>query len=173
MADLRTLERDSIRSFVESCAEYFSGRVLDYGAGMMPYRDVIEGAGGVYVPYDHSALPGFAGDPDYAYSDLLYQRDHHSFDAVLVTQSLQYMTDPRAILESLLVAYIKRHGVLAMTGPTTWPEVEEADLCRFTRAGILHLLVDVGFVVERLERRAEVSIQGEVFSLGWGVVARA
>ena len=58
MTDLRTIEREAIRAFVQSAADdgYLSGRVLDYGCGKQPYGDIVETAVGEYG-YDRE-LPG-------------------------------------------------------------------------------------------------------------------
>jgi hypothetical protein len=42
---LRDLERGSIRAFLESNQDKFGGRVLDFGSGQQPYRDVVIKAG--------------------------------------------------------------------------------------------------------------------------------
>ena len=183
---LREVEAESIRRFVESCAEHFTGRVLDYGCGQQPYRDIVEQAGGDYYGFDRLAFGGNVSGADIGSYDHF---GHHRFaDAILCTQVLQYVPpediisrDERGAFGLLdtfagkLGSYSARPrgGALVLTYPTHWPEVEEADLHRFTKAGMTRLLVDAGFVIDRHERRAEFVAMGETFAVGYGVVARA
>jgi len=154
---IRDLEPASIREYVANNTGRLRGRVLDFGAGKPgtcwqpePYRDLVPGE---YFPFD-------LGDEFPA----------GSFDAVLMTQVIQYLPDPRETLGQLW-SVLEDGGALVMTGPTNWAEVEVTDLWRFTRAGIRRLLETSGFCVLDLRQRAEVEIGGFVMSLGWGVVA--
>lgn len=167
--EIRQLERTSIRSFVESCADNLGGRVLDVGCGLQPYRDVVEAAGGEYVGYDRVDFPANVSGENIG-PDPTALRD---FDAVLLNQVIQYAEEP---LELLLMcgAVLRRGGVLVVTGPTNWPEWENDDLFRYTQAGIEKLLRWAGFDVVRIVPRAGVSVAaGFGFSLGWGALARA
>lgn len=167
-ASIRQLEQTSIREFVESCADLFTGIVLDYGAGRMPYASIVEAAGGEYVAWDREGLPGNVSGEDFG-PDL----PPGNLTAILCTQVIQYVPDPAETFLKMRYALLDRSGVLVMTGPTCWPEVEREDLHRFTQAGIRWLLMEAGFMVERLEERAGVEVGGFRFPLGWGVVARA
>ena len=149
---VRQVERASIRAFLERHREYLRGRVLDFGAGEQPYRDLVVGE---YVPQEKGdSLP------------------QGGFDAVLCTQVLQYLPDVAEWLRSGAWAQLRRGGCLVMTYPTKWDEVEADDFWRFTRMGIEKLLCEAHFQVEVHERRAEVAIGNFKFPLGYGVVAR-
>jgi SAM-dependent methyltransferase len=156
-ATIRDMERASIREYVARNASYLRGRVLDFGAGKPgtcrqpePYRDLVQGE---YFPFDVG--DDFPAGP---------------FDAVLMTQVIQYLHDPRQTL-SQLEALLRGGGALVITGPTNWAEVEVTDLWRFTRAGIRLLLETAGFRVLDVQQRAEMDIGGFVMSVGWGAVA--
>lgn len=175
-ASLRELEASSIREFVASAASRLTGRVLDYGAGKQPYRSIVEGAGGEYVPYDRIAFPGSVATtdvgPDYPLIRAPNARGVRDpeWDAILCTQVLQYVPDPKYLIESFREALVVG-GVLVMTYPTTWPEIEAVDLRRFTTTGIRRMLEEAGFVVVRIERRGEFDLDGFRLSLGGGVEA--
>lgn len=154
---IRRMERASIRWWMEKQREYLTGRVLDFGAGNpgtcyqpQPYRDLVDGE---YVPYE-----GDEPLPD------------GYFDAVMMTQVIQYVDNP-ALTLALLFSYLRPNGRLLMTGPSCWCEFECGDLWRFTRAGITHLVQGAGFEVVSCEERAEVVVGGFGFSLGWGLLA--
>lgn len=173
---LRDLERESIRAFVQSAADdgYLAGRVLDYGCGKQPYRDLVEAAGGTYIPYDDPKHPGSVVD---RYVGDWQQTD--PVDAILCTQVLQYVPRPYG----LLAALHEFQAALVLTYPTNWPEVEPEDLHRFTKAGMERLLTEAGFSIVRHERRAVVKMANvdaggwttfsDAFALGYGVIARA
>lgn len=202
MTDLRTIEKDSIRAFVQKAADegYLSGRVLDYGCGKQPYRDIVEAAGGEYVGYDRSVFPANVGGEDMFMENL---GNYQKWDTILCNQVVQYVPIEQDTEEgdglqgmlswicSLLQWYdmdqqdpprmIQKRGHLVLTYPTTWPEIELEDLHRFTKAGMERLLVDAGFEIVKHERRAEVyarragirESQDDVLALGYGCVARA
>lgn len=166
---VRVVERASIREFVESCRDLLArGRVLDYGCGNNPYRDLV---GGEYVGFDRESFPANVSGADVGPAhDPLFEGG--SWDAILCTQVIQYMPSPGIFVECLEEALVDG-GWLVLTGPTAWAEVEPDDLHRFTLNGITRLLEASRFVVERAERRAVISMGGFDVSLGYGIVARA
>lgn len=167
---IRDLERASLRDFVGSCGPIFYGRnVLDYGCGRMPYRDIVDRAGGGYFEYDRPSFPGNVGGEVHGPEDPLAA----AWDVILCTQVVQYLPHVSDVLVAFRESLLSLGGYLVLTGPTCWPEVEPEDLHRFTRRGIEALLRAAGFTVERLERRSYVEYAGEEFSLGWGAVAKA
>lgn len=162
---LRQLENDSIRAFVASCHKELRGKVLDYGCGASPHRDLVRGAR--YYGYDDPTHPAyvFGGNPNTP--EPWWQR----WDAILCTQVLEYIPDPASQLREFN-PMLRPKGHLVLTYPTNWPEVEKEDLHRFTQAGMERLLHQAHFEILRHERRAEVRMNGNVFALGYGVVAR-
>jgi SAM-dependent methyltransferase len=150
---IRQLERSSIRRFMEANRQYLCGRVLDFGAGTQPYKDLVDGE---YVPYDKGQLfPTSVG----------------VFDAVMCNQVLEYIPEPTHALQRMKIS-LKSGGHLVMTYPTNWDEVEPDDLWRFTKAGMDRLMKLVGLDVCIHERRAQVDLGGFIFPLGYGIVAR-
>lgn len=149
---IRQIERASIRAFLEKHRQYLKGRVLDFGAGEQPYRDLVEGE---YVPFEKGQ--DIQAGP---------------FDAVLCTQVVQYLDDVSTFLRWGARAALKPGGHLVMTYPTNWDEVESGDFWRLTRMGMALLLHDTHFTVEVHERRAEVALGNFKFPLGYGVIAR-
>jgi 2-polyprenyl-3-methyl-5-hydroxy-6-metoxy-1,4-benzoquinol methylase len=164
---LRDLERNSIRDFVASCD--FHGTVLDYGCGKQPYADIVEDWGALYVGYDRADFPGAVADQNQGEMFPLTKQ----YDAILCTQVLQYVKHPLSLLSQFRQALRSHKGRLVLTYPTNWPEVETADIHRFTKSGMEALLLDAGFVVERhVERAAIHDPWGEKFALGYGVEAK-
>jgi hypothetical protein len=208
--ELTRIENESIRSFVQKAADegYLAGRVLDFGCGKQPYRDIVEKAGGTYFGFD---LPEFPANMSrkrvvpLGYNIAVEDRDgfdtalhswtieHGSFNTVLCTQVIQYVPltiETRAghnenlidWLMSLRILMEEDSETLVLTYPTNWPEVQDVDLHRFTKAGMEKLLTEADFEILVHERRATVvAVEGEgsyqvalgTFALGYGVIARA
>lgn len=172
---LRGIEHKSIRDFVQSAAHdgYLSGRVLDYGCGKRPYQDIVERAGGEYVGYDLEVYGGNVSMEDVG----SIEEEEESFTAILCTQVVQYVLPEDLFGEffDFLRYLLVPDGHLVITYPTNWPEVESADLYRFTKAGMEHLLTAAGFKIIVHQRRGigAVSLSGDEFALGYGVIARA
>lgn len=166
---LRDLESASIREFVQNCAAegLLSGRVLDVGAGRQPYRNIVEGAGGMYVPWDRSENPGSCASTDVGPESWWLE----GWDAVLCTQVVQYVAHVDEFASRLRTA--ADGGVLLMTGPTNWPHLEDADLRRYTLPGVSEVLYQAGFKHVRADYRAFVEFEGERWPIGWKVVAYA
>jgi SAM-dependent methyltransferase len=151
---VRQLERSSIRSFMERNRQYLKGRVLDFGAGKQPYRDLVDGE---YVPFETNELAPPRGD----------------FDCIMCNQVIQYIRWPGELLDEFCGLLSTRKGHLVMTSPLCWDEVEATDLWRFTKAGMEMLLSRNRWSVLVHERRAEIDLNGFKFPLGYGLVARA
>lgn len=184
---LRDLERESIRAFVQDCADkgYLSGRVLDYGAGNSPYADIVRAAGGEYVAYDRTANPGSCTAEDVGPEHPLVPRlGMERWDAILCTQVLQYVPDwwntrrmefvsgPADLLEEMGGA-LEQGGKLLLTVPTNWPVVEKEDLHRFTVEGVRSLLDLADYSRYTVKERAHVVFEGEKWSLGCWAVAES
>src|SRR4026208_681832 len=161
---LTDLDVTSIRKFVQSAADegYLSGRVLDYGAGRQPYREIVETAGGKYHGYDRAEFPcNRAGDVG---EDSLLERT--DWDAILCTGILQFL--PQGFWFAPNLFHNMRPGsILVLTYTTNWPEVNEEDFHRFTRAGMEKLWTDMDFSILRHERRATIHALGYEWATGY------
>ena len=156
---IRQVERLSIRRFMEAHRGYLRGRVLDFGSGTQPYRDLVDGE---YVPFEKGDR--WPGGADY--------------DTVICNQVFQYLDAPQEALK-LFHTCLKPGGHLVLTYPACWDEVEKTDLWRFTFQGMENLFLRFeGWVSERRftvvehVRRAEVAVGNFKFPLGYGLVAR-
>jgi 2-polyprenyl-3-methyl-5-hydroxy-6-metoxy-1,4-benzoquinol methylase len=169
---LREIERASIIQFLADHQHLFNGkRVLDYGCGRQPYRDIMEQAGGDYFGYDRDSYAGSHGQNvgmEYA-----LRPGESLWDVIVCTQVLQYVNSPRSLIEDFLAA-LPSGGVLLMTGPTNWPIVEVPDdKWRFTPSGINKWLYEAGFRTWDTKERAHVTFEGERWCLGWSAKATA
>jgi SAM-dependent methyltransferase len=139
-------ERTSIVEFVAAAARATppGSRVLDVGAGNAPYRELF---GHVeYRTTDWAASP----HEDAQQVDIVAAADDlplpdGSFDAVLCTQVLEHVPEPRRVLAEL-ARVLQPGGRLYVTAPLVW-ELHELphDFYRYTGPGLEHLLAATGF----------------------------
>lgn len=165
--ELVAIERESIERFVRGKAPWFDGkRVLDYGCGNMPYRRIIEEAGGEYVPWNRASYPGCKGSADVGPDDPLRG---HRYDLIVCTQVVQYV--PLEELANMFSWFATCAPTLLITWPTTWPEVDAADLLRLTKWGMWSLLDVAGYrVIIEVERRAVFDMGGFELAYGYGML---
>lgn len=164
--DLRELERESLVMYLSEQAEHLQGEVLDYGCGDQRYREIVRAAGGNYHGYDRKAFPANTSQRDIGDEEDLLARH---WDVILCTQIVQYVPDVLALLVACRKA-LRYGGVLVITWPTNWPEVEPEDLHRFTQAGMRRLLFKAGFRKVESARRASFTGANAEFALGYGAV---
>lgn len=169
LAHLVEIENESIREFVASYP--YTGRVLDYGCGLSPYRDLIEPQA-QYVGYDRPDYPANMSREHVGGDYPLTVGSLDQWDAIVCTQVVQFVPNVYRLLRQFRDA-ITPGGALVLTGPTCWPEVNDEDIHRHTRTGISALMRAAGFEVEVCEERAAVVMTDFRFSLGYGCIGRA
>ena len=140
-------ERRSILEFVQrSAASLRPGvRLLDIGSGDAPYRELFEHVEYVTHDWEHSMHPG-ARDADLIGSADALPVENEEFGAALMTQVLEHVPDPAAVLAEAW-RVMTPGGSLFLTAPLSW-ELHEMpyDFYRYTSEGLSHLLAGAGFV---------------------------
>jgi SAM-dependent methyltransferase len=139
-------ERRSILAFVRGVADRLPvGTVIvDVGAGDAPYRELFEHCRYIATDWQGSVHEHALEVDVVAPADELPLADA-SADAVLCTQMLEHVPDPRAVLGE--IARILHPGGRAfITVPFVW-ELHELphDYWRFTPASLARLMEDAGF----------------------------
>lgn len=157
LEELRQIERQSIRDFVQSYD--FRGRVLDYGCGDAPYRDLVERTA-EWHGWNRARYPGTNAKVNIGEENVLVVTH---WNVILCTQVLQYVPFP----DQLLRYFRKAASTLVLTYPTNWPEVEREDLHRWTQTGMEFALTEADWKVLHHVRRAEIE---PGLALGYGVV---
>jgi SAM-dependent methyltransferase len=121
-------------------------RLLDFGCGSMPYRQLVEQRGAAYVGADFDADGAVAIRPDGS-----LPVEDASVDAILSAQVLEHVRDlDRYLAEARRV--LKDDGVLLLSTHGTWlyhPHPE--DHRRWTRTGLVADIEARGFRVEEIE----------------------
>lgn len=158
------MQREAITAFLLSVD--WSGRVLDYGCDIAPYRGIVQRGGGDWHGYNRVRYPSGHRREDVGDDAPLKQR----WDIILCTQVMQYVPYPAELLRG----FAQAADTLVLTYATNWPEVEPEDLFRFTRAGMAQLLLVTGWTVVRQDPLGKIPFgDREELALGYGVVARS
>jgi hypothetical protein len=180
---LAEVEARTIREFVLHAAGdgFLAGRVLDFGCGLQPYREIVEANGGQYTGYDRKSFRGSVVREDVGGNA---EVGAGPWASILCTQVLQYVTHPDVMIRGFYTDLHPANGYLVLTYPTHWPELRD-ELWRFTKLGVDKMLTDAGFKVVRHEPRAVVhdpwyetrpgartTLMAEL-TIGYGVIARA
>lgn len=131
----------------ENCA-LFSGRLLDYGCGRMPYKSYILEHCGVteYIGLDIATASDYGGvRPDVVWDGNELPFTDTFFDVVFATEVLEHIYDPgRALREVHRV--LKTNGLLFFTVPYAWPLHEvPADYYRYTPFALERMFEQAGF----------------------------
>lgn len=141
----------AIRDAVLANAGALSGRVLDLGSGDRRYEPYLNSHVASWVALDWPA----ASDPRAGKADVHGDATsipfaEEAFDAVLCTQVLEHVPEPKRIFEEAW-RVLRPGGRLLLTAPQYNALHEEPrDFFRYTRYGLEHLARQAGFRVERV-----------------------
>lgn len=163
-------ERRSILAFVRQVADSLApgAVVLDVGAGQAPYRELF--AHCEYIASDWAkSVHEQAGEVDIIASADALPLDDASIDAALLTQVLEHVPDPSAVLIEIARVLRPAAGVF-LTVPFVW-ELHELphDFWRFTPASLERLLAAAGFAEITIEPRTDCFTTAAqlLLNLGW------
>jgi len=126
-------------------------RVLDAGAGICPYKHHFVEAGLEYESADFGQVNKADGALTYVCRlDSIPVADGR-FDLVVLTQVLEHLPDPLAVLRELN-RVPKPGGKLWLSAPFFYEEHEQPyDFYRYTQFAFRHLLESAAFKVDRIE----------------------
>lgn len=124
-------------------------RVLDAGAGELPYADLWRHTR--YESADIARIHGHQADLDYVCDLESIPVEDERFDAVLLTQVLEHVVDPQAVLKELH-RVTKSGGKLWLSAPLFYEQHEAPhDYYRYTEYGITTQLERAGFLVDEID----------------------
>jgi len=144
-------ENGRIPAFLAEEAERFSADavVLDAGAGKKPYKPLFSA-----LRYESCDMPGGfypeAHDFECFLDDI--PRDDGYYDAVVLTQVLEHVPDPLAVLTEIR-RVLKPGGRLLLSVPLTAPlHGEPWHFFHFTHHGIQQLAAQTGYTLSTIEK---------------------
>lgn len=125
------------------------GRVLDVGCGRQPYRALVRGP---YVAVDWPST-SHQVRPDAQADAAALPFGAATFDAVLCSEVLEHVADPRAVAAEL-ARVLRPGGQLLVSVPSTYQLHElPHDYWRYTPQGLRATLERNGFAVDEVLRR--------------------
>lgn len=139
--------RRSLFIAIKNEAPGLKGRLLDFGCGRKPYRDLFNvdeyiGVDMSSTGHDHS---NSMADVYYDGRSLPFGND--SFDSVFSSEVLEHVFNPDEILPEIN-RVLKPGGKILLTVPFCWNEHEVPyDYARYSSFGISHLLQEHGFKI--------------------------
>jgi SAM-dependent methyltransferase len=136
-----------VRIFLEPYASESFNRLLDYGCGGSPYRNLFKAKNYVRADYVDCGNLDFLISPDGKIDS-----PDNSYDAVLSTQVLEHVFSPRAYLaEGFRV--LRPGGKLILTTHGIWEDHGcPYDFRRWTYDGLCRELEEAGFQVKRVAK---------------------
>lgn len=131
--------RKGLYENIKSMAPNISGRILDIGCGIKPYKDLFE-----YEKYDgletDTPKTRDVKQADYYYTGQSFPFENGVYDAVLCSQTFEHIFEPDAFLQEIN-RVLKKNGFLLLTVPFIWDEHEQPyDYARYSSFGISHIL---------------------------------
>jgi len=146
--------RYHILQAVEDAIPYFSGQLLDVGAGSSPYEEIIMASGKVseYIKLDFASSDYHQGhELDLTWDGKTIPLHAASIDTVFMTEVLEHVHKPGELLREVR-RVLKPGGILFMTVPFTWPMHElPFDYHRFTPIALRAYLEEAGFDVKGIQ----------------------
>ncbi len=146
---------------VKMHAPRLSGRVLDIGCGIEPYREIVEKHCTEYVGLDRPTTPHGLKDVEVVGDALSLPFDDESFDSVVSFQVMEHVAEPRLFLSEAF-RVMKPGGTALLMTPFMWGEHEQPrDYYRYTRYGLRYLAAQAGFEVDLHRARHGLLVDGD------------
>jgi len=143
------IAKRSLRRGIARVAPRLSGRLLDIGCGVKPYRALFP-AVTRYVGIERPGTLSKSGVVDAWADALALPFADGSFDSVLCSEVLEHVPEPGQLFAEA-ARVLKPGGMMILSTPQTWGVHEPPhDYYRFTRFGLEHLARRSGFEVLEL-----------------------
>lgn len=140
--------RRSLLKQITFFAKELHGKLLDFGCGSKPYRELFTGVD-EYIGTDmeNEGHNHENEDIDVYYDGKNLPFESNLFDAILCSEVLEHVPDLNHSL-SELSRILRVNGKILITTPFVWPEHEMPyDYRRFTSNGLRQVLEDNGFLI--------------------------
>jgi SAM-dependent methyltransferase len=142
---------------IKEFAPNLKGRILDFGCGSKPYRDLFAVERYVGIDIAVSGHNHRESSVDVFYDGKTIPFDDAYFDGVFSSEVFEHVFNIHEILTELNRVTVLG-GKLLITIPFAWPEHEEPyDFARYTIFGISHILQESGFKINAQRKNGHYS----------------
>jgi SAM-dependent methyltransferase len=132
--------------------KYLKGRLLDFGCGSKPYKNLLDVQNYIGVDIEVSGHSHKDSQVDVYYDGKTLPFDDNHFDSIFSSEVFEHIFNLEQILNELY-RVIKPSGYMLITLPFVWDEHEiPYDFARYTSFGIDHLLKKTGFEVIAIQK---------------------
>jgi len=137
---------------VTSNKRYMTGRMLDFGCGSKPYKDLFDVEEYVGLDIEESGHSHQNEQVDVFYDGKTIPFEDNHFDSVFSSEVFEHIFNLERVL-SEIHRVIKPGGHLLISVPFVWEEHEiPHDFARYTTFGIDHLVTKTGFEVIEIQK---------------------
>lgn len=142
--------RNAIVAAIESYNIQASEKWMDLGCGLRPYEPYFPKGSYVGLDVETSGRDESLKTPDYVYDGEIFPFDDDSFAGLLGTEVFEHVPNPQTLIAEAF-RVIKPGGGIILSTPFVWREHEVPyDFFRYTSYGMIELLTQQGFVVEKV-----------------------
>lgn len=129
-----------------------NGKLLDFGCGNKPYKDLFDVSEYIGIDIENEAHDHSQEPVDVFYDGKRIPFENGHFDNVFSSEVFEHVFNLDEMIEEIS-RVLRKDGKLLITLPFVWIEHEKPnDFARYTRFGIAHLLQKHGFEIEKSER---------------------
>lgn len=137
---------------VKENAHFLSGRLLDFGCGNKPYKELFNVNEYVGLDIEESGHGSSYDDTDVYYDGKTIPFSNENFDCVLSSEVFEHVFELDSILKEIN-RVCKIDGHLLITVPFVWNEHEVPyDFGRYTSFGIKYILEKHGFEIVKYSK---------------------
>jgi SAM-dependent methyltransferase len=139
--------RRGLSSSIVSNKKYLTGKLLDFGCGSKPYKDLFDVQEYVGVDIEQHGHPHQNEQVDVYYDGETIPVQDNYFDSILSSEVFEHTFNLEHILTELY-RVLKVNGYMLVTIPFVFEEHEVPyDFARYTSYGIIDLLKKANFIV--------------------------
>jgi len=144
--------RRGIYKGIKSNTQYMTGKMLDFGCGTKPYRDIFNVDEYIGIDIINKGHSNDTSLVDVFYDGSKIPFDDEFFDSVYSSEVLTHVFDTDSIVAEIQ-RVLKKDGYALITVPFVWHENEKPnDAVRFTSFGICNILERNGFKIIKCKK---------------------
>lgn len=144
--------RKSLLVNIQKVAGNFSGRLMDFGCGSKPYKNLFDVKEYIGVDFENEGHSHANEDIDVFYDGRTLPFEDQYFDSVLCSEVIEHVFELQVTLNEIN-RVMKPGGNILITCPFVWNEHEVPfDYARYSRFALKSILSKSGFEITHFEK---------------------